>query len=228
MAILLIDEVELKEWHQLFRGDRIGKSWFDDVDKFDEEKHPRDERGQFAETEGSGEQGGGGKKLNGLGPSWRNSLSPREKKSIRTFINTPNYRGINDVLRGKVNVPLERSTFKGEVKAIDSALARAELPEDVTVYRGGRIDVDVGGEFVDKGFVATTTSKDDAQFFRTFQGGVLMKIALPKGTRAAHVGKLSKHEADRDQILLARGTKFRLDRITNGGPRKTYHLSVVT
>lgn len=91
-----------------------------------------------------------------------------------------------------------RNTGKDGLSAdhLHEWLAGAEIPEDCTLYRGIRGSystvlrsiLDVGAEFVDRGFMSTTTSKNFAhQWAMTSSEGLLLEIKVKKGTRGAAI-----------------------------------------
>lgn len=116
---------------------------------------------------------------------------------------------------------------------LDLALSRAHLPEEVVVWRGvteeampsyvfDAFDTSSpqneallllnGKEFVDKGFVSTTLSKERAVNWALDQsvGAILYRITVPKGYQAAYLTEVLSQVNTEWELLLKRGTRFRV------------------
>lgn len=116
------------------------------------------------------------------------------------------YIEINAALRsgGKVS----KST-KDAIKGLQSAFNLTEpIHEDITLYRG------VGSEFVnsqdswkDNGIVSTSPSKDIPTSYA--EGGTLMVIRVPKGSRGVLPLYTGGTETPAEEVLLPPGTTFK-------------------
>lgn len=130
----------------------------------------------------------------------------------------PNYYGsVNAYLReGSTNFYMTSlSSVRGIIAGLDSAIQKFRVPRDITVWRGMRTPSFIedapkaeqfsvaGKTFSDKGFVATTTSKQQAINFRE-ESGFVFKINVSKGTHAAP-GFHNDNE-----MLLPRDSKFKV------------------
>ena len=106
----------------------------------------------------------------------------------------------------------------------------AEIPKDVTVYRGMSLkgvdwEKSIGKTFSDKGFVSTSTSKKIAGAFAKVafdskENAAIVKLRVPKGTKAipmrAIFGKdtIQSTRVDRErEILINRGSSFKITSI---------------
>jgi hypothetical protein len=118
-----------------------------------------------------------------------------------------------------------------DIKTMESLIERAApLAQDTTVYRtvanigedGKRVIPDVGGEFTDNSFVATT-----ADSTLSFGGGTTYEIRLPEGTKAlkgvpelrggggddnerSRLRRQQQESTAFKEYVLAPGTKFRV------------------
>ncbi len=130
-----------------------------------------------------------------------------ERKAYADYVSQ--FRFVNTALRNNGGVipagrefALERRLSAG----LDSALARSRLPADIRVHRvGGTVEFEggiprVGAEWTDHGYISTSTQRKIAG-----RGEVEMRILVPQGTRA-----VSTPELDVNEVLLDRGTRFRV------------------
>jgi hypothetical protein len=104
------------------------------------------------------------------------------------------------------------------IQKLDSAIGKAKLPEDKTLYRGlnGFVwnqiqDLSPGDTWTHLPFASTSTDKTVAGGFRTPKGGVL-QINAPAGTPGLYVAPLSKVPNEQETIL-PRGMTFRIKRV---------------
>ena len=110
-------------------------------------------------------------------------------------------------------------------KRLDQYLARATIPEDVTLYRkiGGEFArhlfsvLFVGAKYNDKGYSSTSTHQE------TWNGEVQMVIDVKKGAKGASVKATSDHKKE-NEVLLARDTRYIVNKIDHA--TKTLHVSI--
>lgn len=132
-----------------------------------------------------------------------------------------------------INGALRKDEWEGAphveqlVHTMDGAFdASAPLVKPITVYRGtADIDFQVGEEFIDRGFVSTSQSKQLAKtmFATTHAGKVLATIHVPKGARVLNLGgrlrgrihgDAAQAIGSEEEILLPRGSRFRVLKYT--------------
>lgn len=176
-----------------------------------------DEQGRFCSTRGGAKDWGKfkpeGGRLNNLvknGEEWSQNLSPREVSAIKAYTKT-HYADINEQLRSGTDYKQ-----KNRISAIDRALSKSFLKEDLVVYRGFQSnslveDIKngkaIGKEFHDKGFLSTTISPTIVnQNFNSFSS-IFAEVRLLKGTKAAYVEKISSIPRDKE-VLVQRDLKF--------------------
>lgn len=131
---------------------------------------------------------------------------------------------INNTLRASGPEELgysDRQTYD----AINTLMSKSSLTDDAVVYRassnpngmfGGRWNSDgdnTGLEWVDDGFLTTTSNKDRLNTNRTteFSDMVEMRILVPKGTRAVSANVAGNVDGSGDQVI-DRGLRYRVVR----------------
>lgn len=186
---------------------------------------PRSEDGKFGE--------GGGAPAQVSPPSTRltSALSIPEQKAVRAWAG-PEYDDINSVARGKLSTFFESTKeTKATIDKLDSAIAKAQVTDPMTVYRGmheTRLgSLKVGDVMTDKGFVATSTAEHTASNFAAASdamhhgGGAIVEIHVPRGAHALSVDPVGGTHNDEHEVLLPRDSKFRILAVhAPAGPRK--------
>jgi hypothetical protein len=167
--------------------------------------------------------------------AWRDSLTGTEDRALYEYGNF-SYANINAGLRSGGTLS---ETIQKDVKAIDSALNKSKVPENVSAFRGlyhseianafadgdsGRL---VGMEFQDDGFISTSLDANTAyRHSRADPDSALARIYVPEGSRGAYVDPVTQRgEAE---LLLPRGTRFRVrEAFVNAGGTPVVRLEVV-
>ena len=153
------------------------------------------------------------KELNWATKGTEKLLSREQIDAIFGYQNGDYFR-INSILR-------RAQALEGELKqivsSIDDAMLRAPvLEEEAVFWRGGKFDrLTVGDEFVDKGFVSTSSNPSVARGFMidVQEGeGVLMRIGTPKGQRGLWM-ETAIGDGYESEFLLSRGMRFRVKRV---------------
>lgn len=168
--------------------------------------------------------------------SWGDELTDLEKISLHDYSGSSDK--VNRYLRGsqktKASIiadedqlaPLYSSQGMHQPRVmemtanIDSALAKASLPEDVVVYRAARrsaFDKTAGAVVRDNGFMSTTLVESLTDEFVQAYGRTTMvvEIRVAAGARAAYIEGL-RHIGSAE-VLFARGTRMRV--VSNNGQR---------
>ena len=150
---------------------------------------------------------------------WYKSLSKDEAHALRGYKEN-DYDAINKDLRsGSLS---ERSSKS--VKHLDSAIAKSSLPEDVQVFRGFSLPKDmmskngdyshlIGRSLSDQAYNSVSTRPKVAKTFMngSHDGTVMLKMTLPKGSKAASMNKGLGSDldyTDESELLLPRGTQY--------------------
>lgn len=147
------------------------------------------------------------------------------------------YEQINTSLRTGTfqDMGLDEKRLTQTIDHLDSLMDKNKISESTLTYRGSQphpsfSNLKPGQVFVDKAFVSTTTDRN--MIFgdeSSFNGGVLFHITSPPGTKIA--GIPSNYPKEKE-MLLGRGTAFRLDREErgtdpSGKPLRILHVTVV-
>ena len=155
---------------------------------------------------------------------WYDSLTPVEVKAISSYLSMFDFAYINAYLRtGESDEKqMPAAEIKGVIQTLDKMLAKA--PDSPPLLWRGVVDNEkwfrgmrVGEEFSDTAFISTSASKDAACGFAGESGdlsdGVLVKIVVPPGTKAAYVDAVrSKGEFEDDLEWMQRTNEYLLPR----------------
>jgi hypothetical protein len=121
------------------------------------------------------------------------------------------------------------------VALLDSALAKARLAEDTTVYRGmdylawKRLADQVGQTYTDPGYMSTTLDRGFARQFGDSRS--MLEIKLPKGAPAMPLHPASLRimdEARGGEVLVMRGQRFRINSVERDGDNGTIKMELIT
>lgn len=105
------------------------------------------------------------------------------------------------------------------VKVLDSAIRKSEIPENTILYRGIR-NMELKPEQIKPGMIhetpcyVSTTFDPDMALSHSAGNGVVFKIHAPKGTKGVRTDDLTPDIKYEDEVLLARGVKYRFDKVT--------------
>ncbi len=156
---------------------------------------------------------------------WRDGLTPAEETAVR-FYQSPGYVHVNETLRGRkaTGKPEVQKRAKAAVKGLDAAIRKAPpLPEAVTVHRGFSAkqfaDLKPGATIEDPAFVSTSLLPDVQAGGYGGTGGVTAQILLAKGTRAG--------AGTARELILPRGSRFRVIRVSGSGKKQTAELELI-
>lgn len=145
---------------------------------------------------------------------WAKGITSDEREAVKSYT-ASNYIPMNDYLRGiKPDRPASADAFP----ALDRALEKGAPLEDLTVYRGFRLekykedpaalpvnsieDFRPGMILTDKGYTSTSPNIDKAW------GGVKVEIRVKKGTPGAYVDKVSSHRGEQEFLLSRTVERF--------------------
>ena len=163
-------------------------------------------------------------------------LNDHEQQEFKNYSTTEGYEGVNEALR-KGTDPSESA--KNTIKQMDSAFSRASTKKDMTVFRtirsGFADKLKVGDVFSDKAYSSTSTDEKAsisaalATGITSFgtRGGdlVLMKVSVPKGSKAISINNISDQEEG--EIVLDRNSKFKVTGEDNSGTFKVLMVEYI-
>lgn len=149
---------------------------------------------------------------------WLKTISSTEKSGVRTYTGSA-YTDMNEYLRGQ----RKTTRYADEIKACQSALSKASLPQETIVRRGSGYNMlnDLGlgsvtpqnkGNFIgaivtDKGFVSTSPSPHGG-----FSGSIEYVIKLPQGSQAMYVDSISRFQGE-EELLINCGGKYMVEEV---------------
>ncbi len=150
--------------------------------------------------------------------------TPEETDQIRRYMSE---YSINKRLRDEQSL---YSNERNQMLALDSAIAKSHLQRNVLLLRNVRSgawlnSLEKGSEFTDRAYVSTTISSEQAD--RPGFGGVRMEIRAKKGQNAAAVAPLHSDYAVQREVLLPRGSRFRVLSVQRNGPRPKVVLELL-
>lgn len=147
---------------------------------------------------------------------WANSLTDEEKNAVRGY-QQQTFGLVNDTLRGHRSDDDKTPFARQETQKLDTALNSADVPYNVTTYRGMvNPGLSVGAEFTDLGYGSTTLAPAIARARAQAHGdqGVVARIKVPQGAKGAYVETVTP--IDQAELLLHRGTRYRVIGTGNG------------
>lgn len=139
------------------------------------------------------------------------------------------YSEINDSLRlgmePRDSDDPDTQLWERVTNSMDNIMAESKAEEDIIVYRGifspermfgsswRSRGSNVGLEWQDDGFTSTSVDRNIAnQFTDGFEGGVLMRVLVPKGTRAFTPDSSGSTLSEEREIIVDRKSRYRVVR----------------
>lgn len=162
--------------------------------------------------------------------NWLKIITQTERDGVYTYTSNA-YYDMNRYLRGRSS----STKYEKEIKACQSALSKASLPQETIVRRGSRHnmlnelgigeakpgtkDKFIGAVVQDKGFVSTSPDSSGG-FFDSIE----YIIRIPQGSQAMYVDKISRFQGEKE-LLINCGGKYMVDDIEfdrDGDIKKIY------
>ncbi|MEU6918730.1 ADP-ribosyltransferase, partial [Streptomyces olindensis] len=160
------------------------------------------------------------------------NMPPERKQAVWDYTDEPDYtqpaphptdgwatyKEMNGYLRS--GDPSKLTPYvQHNIDEVDKALAGRAVPEDVMVVRGtglGHIEMDspfdmLGKTYDDKGYMSTSLGNHPVGAFADEEA--ILHLRVPKGTPALWVEKVGKFGQGEREILLGRGTEYRVTRV---------------
>ena len=141
--------------------------------------------------------------------SWKKKLEGDHVQSIRKYTKDGNYnKRLNADLRSGKPVGTREDT----VKALDAAIAKHSFNKDIGVSAPLASKLTPGVVFKDKGYTSTSLDfsiADDFSGFDRGAKGLVMRIRVPAGRKAAPINGLSSIP-DENEVLLPRGSSYKV------------------
>ncbi|MFD0506306.1 ADP-ribosyltransferase [Streptomyces chiangmaiensis] len=106
-----------------------------------------------------------------------------------------------------------------DIDQMDKVMSTRPVPDTIMVARGTNLGYlklgspaeMLGQTFPDKGYTSTSLGNHPV---RTFEGKeAILRLRVPRGTPALWLEKVSHFDVEERELLLARGTKFKVTRV---------------
>ena len=154
-------------------------------------------------------------------PEWIDSLTPGEKSAVTWYTGSA-YSSLNHNLRTGDDLSECSDYQKSQIEKMDKAIAKAELKEPITLYRGSSTDLLGGAKTVediqklvgatvkDKAYVSASVSKNGSFSHQP----IAYKIIVPAGKgRGAYVGNISNVKSEAE-YLMKRNATYKITGVT--------------
>ena len=168
------------------------------------------------------------------------NLSEEERKVLQDYTSENPKCSYSNINRSLYDPEFEAANEQeaemlgNEINVLTDCLDKKELPRQAELYRGIKnasdifgddvdtlspeeiIEKHTGTEYINPAFTSTSCSKDVAQRFADGAWGKdsgLITIKAPKGTKGMCVGDVGSFGSSEGEVLLQRGTIYRLDKI---------------
>ncbi len=170
----------------------------------------------------------------------RQGLDKADVKSIANYTAFDRFDNVNQFLRG--NVAKIQVRDRKTIEALDRAMRGAVIPDEVLLFRGGRIPADavVGTVIQDSAFVSTSTSRRAVSEFvkgsRKRGPRDLIKIRAGRQSRGLAINKElnpiigAKNGitlSDELEVILPRGSRFIIVDIAEGKEFRTVTMELL-
>ncbi|MFD1663354.1 ADP-ribosyltransferase, partial [Streptomyces caeni] len=148
------------------------------------------------------------------------NLDPVAQQSLRDYTGEtfPSYHDINGYLR-EIKGYGPQPEVLHDIDQMDKVMSTRPVPDNIMVARGtdlgylklGSPAEMLGQTFPDKGYTSTSLGNHPV---KTFEGKeAILRLRLPKGTPALWLEKVSHFDVTERELLLARGTRFKVTRV---------------
>ncbi|MET8965584.1 ADP-ribosyltransferase, partial [Streptomyces sp. NPDC004074] len=148
------------------------------------------------------------------------NLDPTAQKSLKNYTGEtfPSYHDMNGYLRGSHGYGPHPEVLH-DIDQMDKVMSSRPVPDTIMVARGtdlGYLNLGspaemLGQTFPDKGYTSTSLGNHPVS---TFEGKeAILRLRVPKGTPALWLEKVSHFDVTERELLLARGTKFKVTRV---------------
>jgi hypothetical protein len=141
-------------------------------------------------------------------------LTPYERAALDEYTKKM-FKHINEYLNTGIAAAPEIPDY---VKHIDSAMAKFELDDRITVFKGTQAawydGWEVGRIEPIKPYLSTSVSKDVARKYydkvrRYSDDAIILEIIVPKGTRGIYIGSNTKARENEFEFLTGHDLKYR-------------------
>ncbi|MES9507928.1 ADP-ribosyltransferase [Streptomyces sp. NPDC000609] len=148
------------------------------------------------------------------------NLDPSAKQALWDYTGEtfPSYHDMNGHLRGTAGFGPEPAVLH-DIAEMDRVMSTRPVPDDIMVVRGtglGHLKLDspldmLGKTYPDKGYTSTSLGNHPVSGFAGKEA--ILHLRVPKGTPALWLEKVSKFDVSERELLLARGSEFKVTRV---------------
>ncbi|MFJ7944438.1 ADP-ribosyltransferase [Streptomyces sp. NPDC096354] len=148
------------------------------------------------------------------------NLDPSAKQALWDYTGEtfPSYHDMNGHLRGTPGFG-PRPEVLHDISEMDKVMSTRPVPEDIMVVRGtglGHLNLRspldmLGKTYPDKGYTSTSLGNHPVPSFAGKEA--ILHLRVPKGTPALWLEKVSKFDVEERELLLARGSEFKVTRV---------------
>ncbi|MFF9571913.1 ADP-ribosyltransferase, partial [Streptomyces sp. NPDC014685] len=148
------------------------------------------------------------------------NLDPSAKQALWDYTGEtfPSYHDMNGYLRGTSGYG-PRPEVLHDIAEMDRVMSTRPVPDDIMVVRGtglGHLNLDspldmLGQTYPDKGYTSTSLGNHPVSGFAGKEA--ILHLRVPKGTPALWLEKVSKFDVSERELLLARGSEFKVTRV---------------
>jgi hypothetical protein len=148
------------------------------------------------------------------------NLDPSAKQALWDYTGEtfPSYHDMNGHLRGTPGFGPSPEVLH-DIGEMDRVMSTRPVPDDIMVVRGtglGHLNLRspldmLGKTYPDKGYTSTSLGNHPVSSFAGKEA--ILHLRVPKGTPALWLEKVSKFDVTERELLLARGSEFRVTRV---------------
>ncbi|MEV7955774.1 ADP-ribosyltransferase [Streptomyces sp. NPDC088252] len=148
------------------------------------------------------------------------NLDPSAKQALWDYTGEtfPSYHDMNGHLRGTPGFGPKPEVLH-DIAEMDRVMSTRPVPDDIMVVRGtglGHLKLDspldmLGKTYPDKGYTSTSLGNHPVSGFAGKEA--ILHLRVPKGTPALWLEKVSKFDVSERELLLARGSEFKVTRV---------------
>ncbi|WSA78199.1 protein phosphatase [Streptomyces sp. NBC_01799] len=147
-------------------------------------------------------------------------LDPSAKQALRDYTGEtfPSYHDMNGYLRGTEGYG-PSAAVTHDIAEMDRVMSSRPVPDDIMVVRGtglGHLKLAspfemLGETYPDAGYTSTSLGDHPVSSFKGKEA--ILRLRVPKGTPALWLERVSHFDVSERELLLARGTEYKVTRV---------------
>ncbi|MER7177383.1 ADP-ribosyltransferase, partial [Streptomyces mesophilus] len=146
-------------------------------------------------------------------------LDPSAQSALRDYTGDtpPSYIDMNGLLRG--DSAYDTPAVRHDIAEMDRVMSGRPVPDNIMVVRGtglGHLNLSayedmVGRTYPDQGYLSTSLGNHPVPSFAGKEA--ILHLRVPQGTPALWLEKVSKYDVTERELLLARGSEYKVTRV---------------